>query len=80
MTPTRKRSHASKHRPVVYVTTFIGPVGPSRPSTETRIYFRLTRAARNGRQTVHPQLYANTQAAHRAARREYPGVRIERVS
>lgn len=63
----KKRSHQSKQRPVVYISVL-------------RRRFWLTRIARNGRRTLHPQTYANTQAAHRACRTFYPGVRVERVA
>ena len=62
------RSHTSKGRPVVYVHV----------NSDGR--FVLVRHARNGTATRHAKTYANTQAAHRAARTFYPGVRIERVS
>lgn len=63
-----KRTHTSKGRPVVYFAE----------SRDGR--FRLARVARNGVITHHPATYANSQAARRAARDNYPGVRIERVN
>lgn len=65
------RTHSSKRRPVVYISAFRFKHAASR--------FALTVAYKNGRVKRHATSYANTQAAHRAARTFYPDFRIERV-
>lgn len=71
---TIKRPHASKRRPVVYISIANGrQYGPG-------WRFHLTVCYSNGRSKHHGTTYANSQVPSRAARSFYPECRIERVS